>query len=158
MRYLTRVILSSLLPRVTVQPRRLKALLAIAGAVIVIVPAVIVLRRLDGSGPAIYDELGLKPLRATDGEGDRWLIEPAAGQPFGRLRESQIAPGLPVIVRADVRREAPDMASVGLTLEGKAGERYSPEIKRNGVRLPAPSFTVINEAGKTLIEGKFAYG
>lgn len=158
MRYLTRVILSSFLPRVTIRPRRLKATLVIAGAIILIVPAAVVLRRLDGRGPAIYDELGLKPLRATDREGNKWLIEPAAGQPFARLRESQIPPGVPVIVRADVRREAPDMASIGLTLEGKAGERYNPEIKRNGVRLPAPGFAVVNEAGNTLLEGKFAYG
>ncbi len=156
MQYLTRVILSNLLPRSAMESTRFRVALALFVAAAILL--VVILLRMSRPSPSVYDELGLSPLRATDARGDRWTLEPTAGQPFAHLRESQAEFGSPLTVRPDVRRQSADEASIGLTIEGRAGERYSPDIRRNGMQLPAPEFTIVDETGNTLFKGKFEYG
>ena len=156
MQYLTRVILSNLLPRSTMESPRFKVALALLGAAAILL--VVILWRVSRPSPSVYDELGLSSLRATDTRGDRWTLAPMAGQPFARLRESQAEFGPPLVVRPDVRRQSAEAVSIGLTIEGRAGERYNPDIRRNDTQLPAPEFTIVNEMGNTLFKGKFEYG
>ncbi len=156
MQYLTRVILSNLLPRSAMESPRFKVALALLVAAAILLG--VILLRVSRPSSSVYDELGLSPLCATDARGDRWTLEPAVGQPFARLRESQAEFGPPLAVRPDVRRQSADEVSIGLTIEGRAGERYNPDIRRNDTQLPAPEFTIVNEAGNTLFKGKFEYG
>ncbi len=158
MRYLTRAIISSFFPRVRMQPRGTQILLGLAGGTVLILIGIMWYRLAGSSAPTLPEELDLKPLCTTDSKGDRWMIEPAAGQPFARLRERQEAPGPPLLVRTDMQREGGNQVSFGLTIEGQKGERYSPAITRNGVLLPAPGFTIVNEAGRTICKGRFKYG
>lgn len=158
MQYLTRAILSSFLPRSLVQSRRGKVVLAVVGVAAAVLLVLVFFRLLHSSEPSVQDELGLQPLVSTDKSGAKWVIEPTAAQPFARLRESRIELGLPLAVRIDMRRDSSDRVSVGLIIEGRAGERYSPQISRNGERLPAPEFTVVDEAGQEVFKGRFKYG
>lgn len=158
MQYLARVILSSFLPRSIVQSRRGRIALAVAGAAVVTLLALMLVRRLDFGGPSVPEELGLRPLQATDKRGDKWVIEPAVAQPFARLRAGRIEPGPPLIVRTDVQRQGAGEVSIGLTIEGRAGERYRPDLSRNGSSLPAPEFTIVNEAGQVIHQDRFKFG
>lgn len=158
MQYLTRVILSSFLPRSLAESRGVKVVVAAVGVAAAVLLILVFSRLLRSSGPSVQDELGLQSLVATDRSGAKWVIEPTAAQPFARLRESHIEPGLPLTVRTDMRRDSTDRVSVGLIIEGRAGERYSPQISKNGERLPAPEFTVVDEAGQEAFKGRFKYG
>jgi hypothetical protein len=158
MRSLTSAILSSFLPRSLLESRGAKVVLTVAGAAVTVLLVVMILRLLRPSAPSVPDDLGLQPLYATDENGARWVIEPTAAQPFARLQESRAAVGLPLTVRADVRRDRADQVSVGLVIEGRAGERYSPQVSKNGRRLPAPELTLVDEAGRAVFKGKFKYG
>ncbi len=158
MQYLTRAILSSFLPRSLAESRGAKVVLAVVGVAAAVLLILVFLRLLRSSRPSVQHELGLQSLVATDRRGAKWVIEPTAAQPFARLRESRIGPGLPLTLRTDMRRDSTDRVSIGLIIEGRAGERYSPQISRNGERLPAPEFTVVDEAGQAAFKGRFKYG
>jgi hypothetical protein len=158
MQYLARVILSSFLPRSIVQSRSGKIILAVTGAALVAVPALILVRRLDFAGPSVAEELGIKPLRATDERGDKWVIEPAVAQPFARLRAGRAKPGPPLTVRPDVQHRGAGEVSIGLTIVGRAGEKYRPDLSRNGSPLPAPELTIINGMGKVIHKDQFKFG
>jgi hypothetical protein len=158
MQYLTRVILSGLSPRSLVQSQKTRIALVLLTIIVAVLLAVRAVPRLTSGGHPIQKELGLKPLRATDENGGVWVMEPAAAQPFARLREKQAKPGPPLLVRTEVQRTSAEEISIGLLLEGQAGERYLPGISRDGVRLPAPAFTVVNEAGQVIHKDQFKYG
>ena len=158
MQYLTRVILSGLSPRSMVQSRKIGIALFLIALVAVALLAVILSRQLISSERTMQEELGLKPLHAIDDDGSVWIIEPAAAQPFAHLREGQADPGLPLMVRTEVQRQNAGEISIGLVIEGRAGERYLPGISKNGVRLPAPAFMLVNEAGRVMHADQFKYG
>lgn len=158
MQYLTRAILSSFLPRSLAESRGAKIVLAVVGTAVAVLVVLVFFRFLHSPEPSVPNELGLQSLVATDKNGAKWVIEPAAAQPFARLRESGVEPGLPLAIRTDMRRDGSDRVSVGLTLEGRAGERYSPQVSKDGERLAAPEFTVVDEAGQTAFKGRFEYG
>jgi hypothetical protein len=48
--------------------------------------------------------------------------------------------------------------SIGLSITGKAGERYFPAIIKNGVELPPPAVKITDEKGNILASGRFEYG
>ncbi len=48
--------------------------------------------------------------------------------------------------------------SIGLIIEGQAGEVYEPGAAKNGRRMPAPKFTVFDESSTVLGSGSFEYG
>jgi len=67
--------------------------------------------------------------------------------------------GAPVTFAYSVNsRSNQGTVSIGLEIKGKSGESYSPGVEKNGVQGAAPQFTISDEQGKRLTEGKFEYG
>ncbi len=48
--------------------------------------------------------------------------------------------------------------NVDFAILGQSGERYSKVITRNGKTVPPPKVRILDEQGKTLASGQFAYG
>jgi len=91
-------------------------------------------------------------LRRTDEKGDTWVLESAGGLSPG-------APaGPPIVVKTDAYRVSERETSIGLILQGQAGEVYRPGAAKNGARVPAPAFRIVNEAGQVIAQGNFSYG
>ena len=68
-----------------------------------------------------------------------------------------VKPGTPISVKADVQGD--DLRkTIGLLIEGAAGEIYQPTVIKNGGVLPPPKFTVLDESGATIGSGAFEYG
>ena len=91
------------------------------------------------------------PLRQTDENGGTWSMDLA-----GTGRSGEPA-GPPIVVKADVYRSGREV-SIGLVLEGRAGERYRPVVTKNGTQLPAPKLRIVNEAGQVIVDDSFQYG
>jgi hypothetical protein len=66
-------------------------------------------------------------------------------------------PGLPLQIKVDVSQQGRNV-SLGLILEGRAGERYIAGIRKNGRLIPPPRYRVIDESGAVLKTGTFEYG
>ncbi len=94
-------------------------------------------------------------LAAASDNGDNWTLG-LAGVP-SHAYEGEIKPGVPLSVKADVRGYGRNI-SIGLIIEGQAGEVYEPGAAKNGRRLPAPRFKVIDESGTVVGSGSFEYG
>lgn len=101
-----------------------------------------------GYGPAIHQ---------TDANGADWAITPMAGQasPADRT-DTQTKPSL--IVKTEVNQQSDRTLLIGLVLEDRAGQRYQPAVRKNGVRQPAPKLRIVDEAGKVILDGSFQYG
>lgn len=104
------------------------------------------------------DGLGLSPLSMTDHAGAEWTLDLITGQPLARIRDNGNEPGQPLLIRVDVRRVSPYEVSLGLTIEGQAGERYMAGALKNGQRQPEPRFSIVHERGRVLATGRFKYG
>ena len=91
------------------------------------------------------------PLRQVDEDGNTWGLDPAG---TGRSAEQA---GPPLVVKTDVYPGG-RAVSIGLVLEGQAGERYRPVVTKNRVRLPAPRLRIVNEAGQVIVDDSFRYG
>ncbi len=100
-------------------------------------------------------QIRFSSLAATDGNGDTWTLGLAGVPP--RLPEDGTKPGAPVVVKADVQGYGQSI-SIGLIIQGQAGEVYEPGAAMNGRKRPAPTFDVLDEAGKVLGSGSFEYG
>jgi hypothetical protein len=61
-------------------------------------------------------------------------------------------------VKTDVQKVADREMSIGLILEGQAGEQYRPVVTKNGTALSAPRVRIVNEAGQVVVEDSFRYG
>jgi len=48
--------------------------------------------------------------------------------------------------------------SIGLSITGQSGERYNPQVMKNGSVLEAPKLQIVDEAGTVLASGNFEYG
>ena len=153
MRYIVHAVLSSFLPN----SRRAKMVLAGAALIAVVALTWIILRR-SPANVSPYAELALRPLEATDANGNRWRVELAVAQPFASVRQSGVEPGPPLHVKTDVQKHSASEVSIGLVLEGQAGERYRPDIRRNGTVLPAPEFRVMDQKGRVVFADAFKYG
>lgn len=94
-------------------------------------------------------------LTATDSSGDKWTLG-LAGVP-SRARDGDTKPGVPLSVKADVQGYGQSI-SIGLIIQGQAGEVYEPAAAKNGRRRPAPTFKVFDESGTVLGSGSFEYG
>jgi len=96
-------------------------------------------------------------------DGDRWQM--VSRGPWGELETIRVASGVttelklgpPLTVKTDVATKDEDV-SIGLLIFGQAGERYNPGVQKNGERQPAPALKIVDEAGKVLATGNFAYG
>ena len=80
------------------------------------------------------------------------------GQPLSRIHKSNKKPGPPLLVRTNVRKISNSQLSIGITVEGQAGEKYISGAKKNGKQEPEPRFIIVNEKARILGGGKFEYG
>jgi hypothetical protein len=92
-----------------------------------------------------------------DGLGDLWTLALATGQSFSRLQRMGKQPGLPLLVKVEVTKQNRNV-SLDLVLEGRAGEKYSAGIKKNGRVVPPPRYRIVDESGAVLKVGTFEYG
>lgn len=105
--------------------------------------------------PEREPQIKFSSLTATDDNGDNWRLGLKGIPP--QLPEGCTKAGTPLIVKADVLGAGQNV-SIGLIIEGQAGEVYEPGAARNGRRMPAPMFKVFDESGKVLGSGSFEYG
>ncbi len=107
----------------------------------------------------------LRSLNLTEIEqGHRWGFKLTSP---GELEDFEIKPGQTTKVRIGPPFQARGAmgtyfhnptATVRMYLEGRAGERYSAEVTKNGRAVPEPSFKILNAAGTVVQSGKFSYG
>ncbi len=104
-------------------------------------------------------------LSAVDEKRNRWQME--AYSDTGKLSDFTIRGGEtfsmpigpPLTVKTEVTNyEGMPEVSIGLVLEGQAGEQYSPGATRNGSTVPAPELKILDEGGKVLLSSRFEYG
>jgi len=100
---------------------------------------------------------GLSSLSTTDENGDKWVLDLAKGQSLSAIKASGKKPGPALVIGTDVKISG-GIASIGLVIEGQAGEKYAGGAKKNRRWLPPPRFKIVDEAGKTLANGAFKYG
>ncbi len=65
--------------------------------------------------------------------------------------------GPPLHVKTEVE-PAGRQVSIGLSITGQSGERYNPQVTKNGSALESPTLKIVDEAGTVLASGKFEYG
>jgi hypothetical protein len=98
------------------------------------------------------------PFQKTDKDGNTWALVPASGQSFTSLDTGGLQAGPAVVIKTDVRRASDREISIGLVLANPAGGVFQPGVRKNGGRLPAPAFRIVDEAGKVLVQDSFSYG
>jgi hypothetical protein len=104
--------------------------------------------RSGGAGPAIHQ---------TDATGADWTLTPLARRPTTTDRRGgQAKPSL--IVKTDVFDRGNRELLIGLILEDRNGLQYQPVVSKNGLRQPAPTLRIVDEAGKVILDGSFQYG
>jgi hypothetical protein len=142
----------------TENPTRKRKIILVAIAIFVcVVAAGSLLRVFFFSSASSREKLGLSAQSITDENGDKWVLDLAKGQTTSSIKNSDAKPGPPLIVKTDVQTSGREV-SIGLVVEGRAGEKYIGGVKKNGrLQLP-PSFQIVDEAGKTLLSGAFKYG
>jgi hypothetical protein len=137
-------------------PAQKKKIVLLASAAVALVVVAGVLLRGSFSSPS-RQELGLGSQSLTDQNGDKWVLELIKGQPVSSFADSSAKPGPPLLIKTDVQISGRDV-SIGLIVEGQAGEKYVPGVQKNGQWQPEPGLKIIDEAGKTLATDKFKYG
>jgi len=65
--------------------------------------------------------------------------------------------GGPFTIKTDVQGTG-QFASIGLSIVGRAGEKYFTRPMRKGKASPEPKLKIIDEAGNVLSSGQFEYG
>lgn len=55
-------------------------------------------------------------------------------------------------------RQSRNTVSIGFNLKGQSQEEYRPDFKKNGRRVSAPIFRIIDETGNVVDSGRFKYG
>jgi hypothetical protein len=135
----------------------MKKKVLIALAVLICVVAMGTLFRSFFSSPPSRDKLGLSALSMTDENGDQWVLDLAKGQTLSSLEGRDKKPGSPLLIKTDIQVKKREV-SIGLVVEGRAGEKYVGGAKKNGRWQPPPSFKIVDKAGKTLTTGAFKYG
>ncbi len=98
------------------------------------------------------------PFQKTDKDGNTWALVPASGQSFTSTDAGDVKTGPAVIVKTNVNRASDREISIGLVLASPAGTVFQPGVTKNGGRLPAPAFRIVDEAGKVLVQDSFSYG
>jgi hypothetical protein len=97
--------------------------------------------------------------------GDQWWSILCRNEPWGKLATINVAKGNttalklgpPLEMRTDVQRNNLTV-SIGLTLVGRAGEHYSPQVLTPNGPPSAPKIKIMDQAGNILASGKFEYG
>ena len=96
-------------------------------------------------------------LSRTDANGVAWSLDSTGGAIISTEPNGPKA-GPPILVVANVQRVADREMSIGLVLQGQAGEQYRPVVKKNGTPVAAPKLRILNEAGQVVTQGDFQYG
>ena len=140
-------------------PKGMKVPMIVIGVAVLVVFAGILVRSLNSPSsppsPEPSQQVRFSSLAASDGNGDTWTLGLKGVPP--RMPENGLRPGVPLSVKADVNGSGRSI-SIGLIIEGQAGEVYEPGAAKNGQRRPAPKFTVLDESGTVLGSGSFEYG
>jgi len=134
-----------------------KTIVIASAAVVAVIVIGALLRGIFSSPASSRQEIGLSSLSLTDENGDKWVIDLAKGQSLAGLKDSSAKPGPPLLIKTDVQISGRDV-SIGLIVEGQAGEKYAGGVQKNGQWQSAPAFNIIDEAGKVLTSGRFKYG
>ena len=100
----------------------------------------------------------LSPLAITDANGLTWSLEPVRGQPLSLINQSGKKPGQPLIIKTNTIKINEQTISIGLVVEGQAGEKYVAGVMKGRSREPQPIFRILDEKGRTLATGRFEYG
>jgi len=66
--------------------------------------------------------------------------------------------GPPLVAKVDAEEAKGRIVSLGLGIQGQGGEAYYPGAAKNGKAVPAPTFKILDEAGKVLAAASFEYG
>jgi hypothetical protein len=125
-------------------------------AVVSVVVIGALLRGVFSSSKTPRQQMGLSALSMTDTNGDKWVLDLAKGQSASGLKDGA-KPGPPLLVKTDVQISGRNV-SIGLIVEGQAGEKYAGGVQKNNQWQPAPGFKIVNEVGKTLTTSRFKYG
>ncbi|MCX5643945.1 MAG: hypothetical protein NTZ17_04560 [Phycisphaerae bacterium] len=112
-----------------------------------------------GSKPGVSTLAGgpSSSVSRTDANGVAWALDQAGGTLLSMEPNAPKA-GPPILVKADVQKVGDREMSIGLVLEGQAGEQYRPVVKKNGSPLSAPRLRIVNEAGQVMAQDSFQYG
>ena len=125
--------------------------------------------RFSGSGggkwqvPAGHYAAVQARLSKTDAQGAKWrLSESGSGKREGfeiRAGETRVLRlGPPLKTRIETRAVADGSIAISLVLEGQAGESYAPRAMKGDAAPRPPTFKILDEAGKVLTAGAFAFG
>lgn len=137
--------------------RKTKTILIICLMSIFIILTVSLFRSCQPSQSSLQKRFGLLPLSKTDDNGNKWMLYLVKGQPLAKFKNSSAKPGPPLSIKTDVQTKGRDV-SIGLKVEGKAGEKYIGGATKNGKWEPSPKLKIVDEAGKVLTSGQFEYG
>jgi len=119
------------------------------------------------SGPVLVPARPSRPerLRIIKKEnGSGWQLETTG--PWGNLARINVKNrlttilrvGSPLLIKPTVQRSGSNV-SIGLSIIGQAGEQYGVrQVTKDGTYLAAPDVKIVDESGKVLSAGKFAYG
>jgi hypothetical protein len=155
MKEITSAIISSILKDLS--SRRGKVVVVgLAIAALIVIVDLFWLRGKPSS--SVIKQAALSPLSLTEENGDKWTLELVRGQPLSRISKNNKKSGPPLLVRTNVRKISNSELSIGITVEGQAGEKYIGGAMKNGKREPEPQFIIVNEKGRILAKGKFEYG
>ena len=134
-----------------------KTVVIVAGALVAVVVIGALLRGIFSSPASSRQEIGLTSLSKTDENGDKWILDLAKGQSLSGLKDRNAKTGPPLLIKTDVKINGSNV-SIGLIVEGQAGEKYVGGIQKNGQWQQPPAFNIVNQAGKVLASGRFKYG
>ncbi|MFB0554293.1 MAG: hypothetical protein ACETWQ_13380 [Phycisphaerae bacterium] len=137
------------------QKTKIVLIASVAAALVLVIG--VSFRGCSVSSTSYQRQLGLSSLSVTDENGDRWVLDLAKGQALSGLKSSGAKPGPPLVVKTDVQTGAFEV-SIGLVVEGQAGEKYVGGVKKNEQQQHPPRFKIIDKAGKVLATGLFKYG
>ncbi len=114
-------------------------------------------------------------LHLADSTGEKWTFYNY--RETGSLRNFQVRAdetttfklGTPFQIKTSARRSGKETVSIGVLLEGQAGDLYSLAVTRNaksvvkaqtptGNTVAEPKFQIVSDTGKVLASGQFEYG
>ena len=94
-----------------------------------------------------------------------WRIDSSSSGPWGKLANikvknketTRLELGPTFLIKTTVSKSDSSVL-VNLLITGRAGERYSAAIMRNGKTIASPGFKIVDEMGNILASDKFRYG
>ncbi len=101
-------------------------------------------------------------LTRTDEDGAGWVLSGRGGEKLGRFRVEadqtfKVEAGPPLTAATTVHKQPGGAVLIGFALRGTGGAEYAPGAEKDGRMLPAPTFEIVDEAGKVVHTGKFEY-